>query len=255
MASSSDTKSLGDRLKNKVVVLSAAAQGIGKATALACAREGAKVIATDINAEKLKELHSVPGIETRVVDVTDYEAIKKFASEVDRVDVLFNCAGLVLGGNIEECSEKQWDLTMDLNVKSMFRMTKECIPKMRQQGSGSIINMASVASSIKGAPNRFAYGTSKAAVIGFTKAIAADYITKGIRVNAVCPGTIYTESLQYRIDSTPDPQKALADFLARQPTGRFGKPEEVANVVVFLASDESSFITGQCITVDGGWSV
>ncbi|EDO43266.1 predicted protein, partial [Nematostella vectensis] len=237
MASSSDTKSLGDRLKNKVVVLSAAAQGIGKATALACAREGAKVIATDINAEKLKELHSVPGIETRVVDVTDYEAIKKFASEVDRVDVLFNCAGLVLGGNIEECSEKQWDLTMDLNVKSMVNHLCSLILLKfpHKLWSGSIINMASVASSIKGAPNRFAYGTSKAAVIGFTKAIAADYITKGIRVNAVCPGTIYTESLQYRIDSTPDPQKALADFLARQPTGRFGKPEEVANVVVFLA--------------------
>ncbi|XP_031553948.1 3-hydroxybutyrate dehydrogenase type 2-like [Actinia tenebrosa] len=247
------TKTEG-KLSGKTVLITAAAQGIGHASAIKCAEEGAKVIATDINAEKLKELEIHPGnIQTSVLDVTDDEAIKKLVSGLESIDVLFNCAGIVFGGNILECTEKEWDLTFDVNVKSMFRLTKEVLPKMLEKGSGSIINMSSAASSVMGVPNRFSYSASKGAVIGFTKALAADFITKGIRCNAICPCTIHTPSLQSRIDSAPDPKKALEGYISRQAMGRFGKPEEVASLVVFLASDDSSLITGQDIRIDGGW--
>ncbi|KXJ13491.1 3-hydroxybutyrate dehydrogenase type 2 [Exaiptasia diaphana] len=241
------------RLSDKIVLITAAAQGIGKATAIACAREGAQVIATDINTEKLKELDVQERIKTCFLDVTDGEAIKTFAAEIEKVDVLFNCAGLVLPGNILECTEKDWDVSFDINVKSMYRLSKEILPKMIEKGQGSIINMSSVASSTMGVPNRFAYCTTKAAVIGFTKSIAADFISKGIRCNAVCPCTIYTPSLQERINAYPDPEKALANFIARQKMGRLGTPEEVAELVVFLASDDSRLVTGQAINIDGGW--
>ncbi|XP_077976928.1 dehydrogenase/reductase SDR family member 6-like [Glandiceps talaboti] len=242
------------RLEGKHVLLSAAAQGIGKATALAFAKEGAKVIATDINAEKLKELDEVPGIETRILDVTNSEAVSALVDQLERIDVLFNCAGFVAHGTILDCDEKTWDFSMNLNVKSMFIMSKQVIPKMIANGGGSIVNMSSVCSSVKGAPNRLAYGTTKAAVIGLTRSIAVDFVKQGIRCNCICPATVDTPSLQERIDAQPNPEQARADFIARQPIGRVGKAEEIAALAVYLASDESAFTTGTAMVVDGGWT-
>ncbi|XP_076150104.1 dehydrogenase/reductase SDR family member 6 [Alosa pseudoharengus] len=241
------------RLDGKVIVLSAAAQGIGRASAIAFAKEGAQVVATDINGEKLKELDGVSGIKTKVVDVTKRDQVEVLAKELDRVDVLFNVAGYVHHGSILDTEEKDWDSTMNVNVRSMFLMIKAFLPKMLAQKSGNIINMASVASSIKGVVDRCVYSTSKAAVIGLTKSVAADFIDKGIRCNCVCPGTVDTPSLRDRIQARPNPEQALKDFLARQKTGRMCTAEEVAHLCVYLASDESAYVTGTEQIIDGGW--
>ncbi|XP_010639882.1 3-hydroxybutyrate dehydrogenase type 2 isoform X1 [Fukomys damarensis] len=243
------------RLDGKVIVLTAAAQGIGRAAALAFAKEGAKVIATDINESKLQELEEGPGIQTRVLDVTKKKQIDQFAEEVERVDVLFNVAGFVHHGTILDCEETDWDFSMNVNVRGMFLMIKAFLPKMLTQKSGNIINMSSVASSIKGVVNRCVYSTTKAAVIGLTKSVAADFIQQGIRCNCVCPGTVDTPSLQERIQAREDPQEALTDFLKRQKTGRFATAEEVALLCVYLASDESAYVTGHPMVIDGGWSL
>ncbi|MBI3453740.1 MAG: SDR family oxidoreductase [Rhodospirillales bacterium] len=246
---------MSGRLKDKVAFITAAAQGIGRATALAFAREGAQVIATDINLDRLNELAATEGIAVRKLDVMDKRAVDEAAATAGPVDVLFNCAGFVHHGTILDCSDRDWDFAMDLNVRSMFWVTKALLPGMLERGKGSIINMSSSASSIKGAPNRFAYGTTKAAVIGLTKAIAADFIKQGIRCNAICPGTVDTPSLGERIAAFADPVQARKDFIARQPMGRLGTAEEVAALAVYLASGESSFTTGTAIAVDGGWTL
>ncbi|XP_077134205.1 dehydrogenase/reductase SDR family member 6 [Ranitomeya variabilis] len=243
------------RLDGKVILLSAAAQGIGQAAAIAFAKEGAKVIATDVNEEKLKALESYKGIQTRVLDVTKKEQIEKLCLEIDRIDVLFNVAGFVHHGSILDCEEADWDFTMNLNVRSMYLMIKAFLPKMLAQKSGNIINMSSVASSIKGVVNRCVYSTSKAAVIGLTKSVAADFIEQGIRCNCICPGTVDTPSLRERIQARPNPEQALKDFLARQQTGRMATAEEVAHLCVYLASDESAYVTGNAHIIDGGWSL
>ncbi|XP_061101725.1 dehydrogenase/reductase SDR family member 6 [Conger conger] len=241
------------RLDGKVIVLSAAAQGIGRAAAIAFAKEGAHVTATDINSEKLKELDSYPSIKTKVVDVTKRDQVEALAKELDHVDVLFNVAGFVHHGTILDCDEKDWDFTMSVNVRSMYLMIKAFLPKMLARKTGNIINMASVASSIKGVPQRCVYSTSKAAVIGLTKSVAADFIEQGIRCNCICPGTVDTPSLRDRIQARPDPEQALKDFLARQKTGRMCTAEEVAHLCVYLASDESAYVTGTEHIIDGGW--
>ncbi|NXO93769.1 BDH2 dehydrogenase, partial [Certhia brachydactyla] len=249
------------RLDGKIILLSAAAQGIGRAAAIAFAQEGAKVIATDINESKLQELGKYPGIQIRVLDVTKKEQIENLAKEIEKIDVLCNVAGFVHHGTILECEEQDWDFTMNLNVRSMYLMIKTFLPKastllqMLKQKSGNIINMSSVASSIKGVVNRCVYSTSKAAVIGLTKAVAADFIEQGIRCNCICPGTVDTPSLQERIQARPNPEQALKDFLARQRTGRMATAEEVAHLFVYLASDESAYVTGNELIIDGGWSL
>lgn len=248
------------RLEGKTAVVTAAAQGIGRASAIAFAREGAKVIATDLNEARLKELGSLPNIRTRRLDVLDPAAIATFAAEVGAVDVLFNCAGFVHHGTILETEEKDWDFSFDLNVRSMYRLTKALLPAMLAAGrGGSVINMSSAASSVKGAPNRFVYGTTKAAVIGLTKAIATDFIKQGIRCNAICPGTIQTPSLDDRIaaqaSAVGSVEQARAGFVARQPLGRLGTAEEIAALAVYLAGDESAFTTGTIHVIDGGWSL
>ncbi|KAM4834336.1 dehydrogenase/reductase SDR family member 6 isoform 1-T1 [Thomomys bottae] len=260
MSLDSPAVSLMGRLDGKVIILTAAAQGIGQAAALAFAKEGAKVIATDINEAKLQELEQYPGIQIRVLDVTKKKQIDQFASEVERVDVLFNVAGFVHHGTILDCEETDWDFSMSLNVRSMYLMIKAFLPKMLAQKSGNIINMSSVASSIKGVVNRCVYSTSKAAVIGLTKSVAADFIQQGIRCNCVCPGesslgTVDTPSLQERIQARENPKEALNDFLKRQKTGRFATAEEVAQLCVYLASDESAYVTGNPVIIDGGWSL
>ena len=244
------------RLSSKTALVTAAGQGIGRATALAYAREGARVIATDIDPALLAGLD---GCETRRLDVTDAAAITALAAEVGGVDILFNCAGYVDGGTILDCDERAWDFSFDLNVRAMYRMMRAFLPGMLERGGGSIINMASVASSIKGAPNRFVYGASKAAVIGMTKSVAADFVARNIRCNAICPGTIESPSLRGRIaaqaQSSGQSQDAVeAMFVARQPLGRLGRPEEIAALAVYLASDESAFTTGTTQVIDGGWS-
>ncbi|XP_028661045.1 dehydrogenase/reductase SDR family member 6 [Erpetoichthys calabaricus] len=243
------------RLDQKTILISAAAQGIGRAAAIAFAKEGAKVIATDINEEKLKELAQYPGIETRVLDVTDKNQIELLAKEFGNIDVLCNIAGFVHHGSILDCTENDWDFTMNVNVRSMYMMIRTFLPKMLERKSGNIINMSSVASSIKGVVNRCVYSTSKAAVIGLTKSVAADFIEQGIRCNCICPGTVDTPSLRERIQAMPNPEQALNGFLARQRMNRFCTAEEVAHLCVFLASDEAAFITGSEYVIDGGWSL
>lgn len=242
------------RLNGKTAIVTAAAQGMGRTSVLAMVREGAKVIATDINEAALAELEAVPGVTPRKLDVRDNAAVAALAAEVGAVDILFNCAGFVHHGTILECDESAWDFSFDLNVKSMYRMIRAFLPAMLEKGSGSIINMASVASSVIAAPNRFVYGASKAAVIGLTKSVAADYVARGIRANVICPGTVESPSLEGRMRALGDYDAARASFIARQPMGRLGKAEEVAELVVFLASDDAAFITGQPFVIDGGWS-
>lgn len=238
------------RLSGKTALVTAAAQGIGKASAELFAREGARVIATDVNEALLAQ---VQGCETRRLDVLDPDAITALAAELGAIDVLFNCAGYVHAGTILDCDEKAWALSNDLNVTAQYRAIRAFLPAMLAAGGGSIVNMASVASSIKGVPNRFAYGATKAAVIGLTKAVAADFVGQGIRCNAICPGTVDTPSLNQRLADTGDYEAAQKAFTARQPMGRLGKPEELAMLALYLASDESAFTTGQIHIIDGGW--
>ncbi len=243
------------RLNGKRALATAAGQGIGRATALAMAREGAHVFATDINAETLASLASdAEGkLETFEMDVRDDASI---AAGVARAapDILFNCAGFVHNGTVLEATQEEWDFAFDLNVTSMFRTIRVALPGMIERGTGSIVNMSSAASSIIGAPNRFVYGTTKAAVIGLTKSVAVDYITHGVRCNAICPGTVESPSLHDRLRATGDYEAAMKAFIARQPMGRIGTPEEIAALAVYLASDESAFTTGQTQIIDGGWS-
>jgi 2-keto-3-deoxy-L-fuconate dehydrogenase len=247
---------MAQRLANKTALVTAAGQGIGRATAEAFAREGARVIATDINEAQLA---SLAGCSVRRLDVTDAAAITALAAEIGNIDILFNCAGYVDSGTILDCDEKSWDFSFDLNVRAMYHMMRAFLPGMLAKGGGSIINMASVAGSIKGAPNRFVYGATKAAVIGMTKSVAADFVAKNVRCNAICPGTIESPSLRDRIaaqarGSGQDPDAVEAQYVARQPVGRLGKPEEIAALAVYLASDESAFTTGTAQVIDGGWS-
>jgi 2-keto-3-deoxy-L-fuconate dehydrogenase len=241
------------RLAGKRAFITAAGQGIGRAAAIAMAREGAHVIATDVNPDTLTSLAAL-GIETHVLNVRDPAAITAAVTAAGKIDVLFNCAGFVASGTILDCDEDQWAFSFDLNVTAMYRMCRAVLPGMIAQGGGSIINMASVASSIIAAPNRFVYSGTKAAVIGLTKSIAADFITKGIRCNAVCPGTVDTPSLQQRMAETGNYEAGRAAFLARQPTGKLAQAEDIAGLIVFLASDEAAFVTGGAHVIDGGWS-
>jgi 2-keto-3-deoxy-L-fuconate dehydrogenase len=245
---------MGDRLKGKTALVTSAAQGIGRSAAIAMAREGAKVYATDIRDDLLAELaKDVPGINGFTLDVLNPAAIAAAAQRAPDVDILFNCSGFVHHGTILDCDEKSWDFSFDLNIKAHYCMIKAFLPAMLAKGKGNVINMSSVASSIKGAPNRFAYGATKAAVIGLTKALAADFVGKGIRCNAICPGTVDTPSLNDRMRQQGDYEKARQAFIARQPMGRMASPEEIAALVVYLASDESAFVTGQTFVIDGGW--
>ena len=246
------------RLLGKTVLITAAAQGIGRASALACAAEGAKVIATDINEALLATLAAEHGhIEVAVLDVLDQAAVDALAAKLPALDVLFNCAGMVAHGSLLDCTEADWDLSFELNVKSMFRMTRAFLPAMLAQakanhGGASVINMASMASSVKGFDNRAAYGATKAAVIGLTKSLAADFVKDGLRANALCPGTVDTPSLRGRIASAADPIQAEKDFIARQPMGRLATVGDITPMVVYLASDESRFMRGQALLADGG---
>lgn len=245
----------GQRLAGKTALITAAGQGIGFAAAELFAREGARVIATDVRIDALGKLP----VEARTLDVRDSASINAFAQELGAIDVLFNCAGYVHAGSILEASEADWDFAFDLNAKAMYRTIRAFLPAMLEAGGGSIINMSSAASSVKGVPNRFVYGASKAAVIGLTKAVAADFVTRGIRCNAICPGTVASPSLEERIAAQAAAQgtsvdAARAAFVARQPMGRVGKTEEIAALALYLASDESAFTTGQAHVIDGGWS-
>ncbi len=241
------------RLKGKKAFVTAAGAGIGQATARAFAAEGATVIATDISADALADL-TAEGIEVHPLDVTDGPAVKAIAARVGAVDVLFNCAGFVHHGTILDCDEAAFDFSVKLNVKGLYTVTRAFLPAMLEGGGGSIVNMASAVSSIIAAPNRFVYGATKAAVIGMTKAVAADFVTQGIRCNAICPATVESPSLRARMEAMGDYETARAAFIARQPMGRIGTPEEIAALAVYLASDEASFTTGQAIGIDGGWA-
>tara|TARA_B100001250_G_C19544002_1_gene676003 strand:+ start:75 stop:818 length:744 start_codon:yes stop_codon:yes gene_type:complete len=244
------------RLENKTIVVTAAGQGIGRATAIAFHNEGAKVIATDINQKTLETLNKeYPNIRIKNLDSTNKKAIDEFSKKLEKVDVLFNAVGFVHHGSIMECEEKDWDFSFNINIKSMYLMTKSIIPKMIKQNKGSIINISSIASSLKGLPNRFVYGTTKAAIIGFTKSIASDYIKNNIRCNAIAPGTVHTPSWEVRVQESKNPVQAKKDFIARQPMGRLGNPEEIASLAIYLASDESDFVTGITHAIDGGMSI
>jgi 2-keto-3-deoxy-L-fuconate dehydrogenase len=250
-----------DRLRKKKALITGAAQGIGRASALAFAQEGATVVATDINQEGLAKLADdaaarglASNLQTAPLDVRDPAAIQRVAGEVGAVDVLFNCVGYVHHGTILDCDEAAWSFSLDLNVTSMYRLARAFLPGMLSVGYGNIINMSSVASSVTGVRDRFVYGVTKAAVIGLTKSIAADYVGRGIRCNAICPGTIDTPSLHERMGAQGDYESARAAFIARQPMGRIGTAEEVAELAVYLASDESAFTTGQIHVIDGGWT-
>jgi 2-keto-3-deoxy-L-fuconate dehydrogenase len=243
------------RLAGKTALVTAAAQGIGRACAERFAREGARVIATDL---RIDALNDVP-FDVRRLDVRDTQQVNALAAELGGIDILFNCAGFVHAGSVLECDEDAWDFSFDLNVKSMYRTVRAFLPGMLERGGGSVINMSSAASSIKGVPNRFVYGASKAAVIGLTKSVAADFVSRGIRCNAICPGTVMSPSLAQRIDEQARVQgkpraEVEAAFVARQPMGRLGQPEEIAALAAYLASDEAAFTTGQVHLIDGGWS-
>jgi 2-keto-3-deoxy-L-fuconate dehydrogenase len=246
------------RLAGKTAFVTAAGQGIGRATALAFAAEGAKVIATDLNEGLLATLAS-DSIVTAKLDATDGDAIAAAAAKTGPVDILFNCAGIVHHGTVLDATEAEWDFAFSLNVRSIFRTIRAFLPGMLEKGSGSIVNIASAASSIKGAPNRCIYGATKAAIIGLSRSVAADYVTKGVRSNCICPGTIQTPSLNQRIESQAaaagSVEAARAAFVARQAMGRLGTPEEIAALAVYLASDEAQFVTGQAIVIDGGWTL
>ncbi|WP_108461430.1 SDR family oxidoreductase [Devosia naphthalenivorans] len=239
-------------LNGKIVLVTAAAQGIGRASVEAFAAAGAKVVATDINAQKLVELEGLAGVTTRVLDVLSTDAVQSAVAEIGRIDVLFNCAGVVHSGSVLEMSEDDLDFALNLNVKAQIRTIKAVLPQMLERRDGAIINMATVASSIKGVPNRAAYSISKAAVVGLTKSIAADFTTQGIRVNAICPGTVDSPSLHERWHATGDFEAAKKAFIARQPIGRIAKPEEVADLAVYLAG--ATYTTGQVHIIDGGWT-
>ncbi|MGO4566429.1 SDR family oxidoreductase [Rhizobium sp. 2YAF20] len=242
---------MGHGLEGKAVLITAAGQGIGRATAERFISLGARVIATDINEAALSTLE---GAQTHVLNVLDGAGVKAFGEKIGSIDVLFNCAGFVHSGTILDCEEKDWDFSFNLNAKAMYMTCKTFLPGMLEKGKGSIVNMASVASSVKGVPNRFAYCASKAAVIGLTKSIAADFVAKGIRANAICPGTVDSPSLHDRLRATGDYDKAMKDFIARQPMGRIADPKEVAALVTYLAGDEAGFTTGQIHVIDGGWT-
>ena len=247
---------MNKRLENKNVIITAAGQGIGKATAIAFHNEGANVIATDINEETLEILNKeYPNIKVKKLDSTDKDAVEKFSASLDKVDVLFNAVGFVHHGTILECDEKDWDFSFNINIKSMYFMTKSILPKMVKKNKGNVINVSSIASSLKGLPNRFVYGTTKAAIIGFTKSIASDFLKNNIRCNAIAPGTVHTPSWEERVQSADNPDQAKKDFIARQPMGRLGTPEEIATLAIYLASDESGFITGVTHSIDGGMSI
>lgn len=242
------------RLEGKTAVITAAGQGMGRATVLAFLREGARVWATDIDAAKLETLRDHAGVTVRRLDVLKVEEIKDFSAEIDAPDILFNCAGFVHNGSILDCDEDAFDFSVNLNIRAMYRMIRAFLPGMIARGGGSIVNMASVASTVISAPNRFIYGTTKAAVIGLTKSVALDYVGQGIRANAICPGTVESPSLQDRMRALGDYDQARAGFIARQPMGRLGTAEEVAELVVYLASNESAFMTGNAVVIDGGWA-
>ena len=247
---------MAGKLEGRVALVTSAGQGIGRSSAIALAREGAKVFATDIREDLFKDIsREHPGITGFGLNVLEQAAVDAALKRTGPIDILFNCSGFVHNGTVLDCEEKDWDFSFDLNVKAHYRMIKAYLPGMLAKGKGNVINMASVASSIKGAPNRFVYGASKAAVIGLTKALAADFVAKGIRCNAICPGTVETPSLYDRMRAQGDIEKAKAAFIARQPMGRMAQPEEIAEMVIYLASDDSAFITGQALVIDGGWSI
>jgi 2-keto-3-deoxy-L-fuconate dehydrogenase len=241
------------RLAKKKALVTAAGAGIGQATARAFASEGADIVATDIDGEALKVLAS-EGIATRILDATDGSAVAAIAADLGALDILFNCVGFVHHGSILDCDEEAFDFSVNLNIKAMYRMTRAFLPAMLDAGGGAIVNMASAVSSIIAAPNRFIYGATKAAVIGMTKSVAADFVTRGIRCNAICPATVDSPSLQARMWAMGDYETSRAAFIARQPMGRIGRPEEIASLAVYLASDEAQFVTGQAISIDGGWA-
>ena len=244
------------RLKDKNIVITAAAQGIGRATAIAFSQEGANVTATDINEEKLKELKKDhPNIQTQILDATNKTAVEKFAQSIEKIDVLFHAVGFVHHGTIMDCSSEEFYNSVNINVYSAYLMSSSLLPKMLEQKKGNIIIVSSAASNVKGAPNRFIYGTTKAALNGFVKALAVDHVKEGIRCNAILPGTVETPSWEGRVNMADDPIQARKDFIARQAMGRLAQPDEIASLGVYLASDESSFVTGTLNLIDGGWTL
>ena len=247
---------MSGRLEDKKIVVTAAGQGIGKATAIAFHNEGAHLIATDLNDKTLADLNKeYPNIKVKTLDSTNNNAILDFVKTLDEVNVLFNAVGFVHHGTILDCEEKDWDFSFDVNIKSMYFMCKAILPLMVKQNGGSIINVSSIASSLKGLPNRFVYGASKAAIIGLTKSIASDFVKQNIRCNSIAPGTVFSPSWQDRVNQSPDPVQAKKDFIARQPMGRLGTAEEIASMAIYLAGDESTFTTGNTFSVDGGMTI
>ena len=247
---------MSGRLEGKKIIVTAAGQGIGKATAIAFHNEGAHVIATDLNEKTLADLNNeYPNIKIKTLDSTDNKAILDFVKTLDEVNVLFNAVGFVHHGTILDCEEKDWDFSFDVNIKSMYFMCRAILPLMVKQNGGSIINVSSIASSLKGLPNRFVYGASKAAIIGLTKSIASDFVKQNIRCNSIAPGTVFSPSWQDRVNQSPDPVQAKKDFIARQPMGRLGTAEEIASMAIYLAGDESTFTTGNTFSVDGGMTI